>query len=977
MADIKILLEYLNKGREGYDVRFIVTMRNYAADAVIKSIEEHTVPWVLRVKGFSDDEIKEFLKVNMQINNPRYVNHIIRIAEGNPRIAYMAGQLAKKEQSLDAIGDAVQLYENYYGKYLSDSKIMMDRNLGLTAGIVALLKAVYLDNLCCLEKIFQKGVIDDKNFIDSVFKLFDLEIIDIDCREKRVAAISDQCLSNYLLFMCFFQKRYLEFSDVLEIGFRNFRKGMVKATGVLWNVFSSEQLHDYLTSEIIKVWDIFEKEADERLFADYVKEFHFFRPEPALLFVENWIGKIKSKKIDLDEADFNKSTYLRRDSIIDLLSGYRHFKLLPEVIEILCDYVIKKQDAVRDAFECIKNNYSIDQYSYDYDYYTERTVLNVLAEKRENDIMTKLYIYTAAHFLLAFFRTTEVGRGRKLISYKIPVYLTKGSMSYRESIWKELICILQEDEKWQIMVWEELLNYARIRREEEKDVILFDKKYIPYVIEYMNQVSRLKICVLCQKLERKWKIYGVHTKCFEHIYNIPVWNTYCVFTKSFRGEGISFEESECRRKEWLSDYADANGNEIRNIVRMMNGAANEIEDKKYLISDSLQIFISIILEDKEKAPLVAEVLLENIQLELYPGPVVKRLIELWGIEKTYDYISEKGQNEWQFLFFEMLELESYDDKVKWRMKFLEFLKEDTDKNIVHAPYRNLAFLQKFLDVDPHIYINVSKIILQKKNYNDFMQLIYFGLLFYERAFSPENVYSYFETEKFLLIEIYFSIINEKNVYIDFHGNYIRYFIEKDTAWIKAYSENFCKKNTQISEYEPDRIISCWKLENYNEVFDCMFEDAADNIQSGHWWIKDAFRCVLINVNNEEEFVEKRNHWFLHAVRKNINNDRIFVLFDILSELDTECRKAALKQFIMLNQDFEIFKKLQLEADIIGGSGSMLHEMRARIEYYETLLPLFTGRKLLKHKQLIKERIDKWKKRKKNQEMEEIILSLYD
>ena len=121
LADIKILLEYLNKGREGYDVRFIVTMRNYAADAVIKSIEEHTEPWVLRVKGFSDDEIKEFLKVNMQINNPRYVNHIIRIAEGNPRIAYMAGQLAKKEQSLDAIGDAVQLYENYYGKYLSDS----------------------------------------------------------------------------------------------------------------------------------------------------------------------------------------------------------------------------------------------------------------------------------------------------------------------------------------------------------------------------------------------------------------------------------------------------------------------------------------------------------------------------------------------------------------------------------------------------------------------------------------------------------------------------------------------------------------------------------------------------------------------------------------------------------------------------------------------------------------------------------------
>lgn len=60
--------------------------------------------------------------------------------------------------------------------------------------------------------------------------------------------------------------------------------------------------------------------------------------------------------------------------------------------------------------------------------------------------------------------------------------------------------------------------------------------------------------------------------------------------------------------------------------------------------------------------------MENNQLELNHGPVVKRLIELWGIEKTYDYICEKGQNEWQFLFFEMLELKSYD----WQSIFNPF-----------------------------------------------------------------------------------------------------------------------------------------------------------------------------------------------------------------------------------------------------------------------------------------------------------------
>ncbi len=145
--------------------------------------------------------------------------------------------------------------------------------------------------------------------------------------------------------------------------------------------------------------------------------------------------------------------------------------------------------------------------------------------------MTKLYIYVASHFLPAIFHTTEVGRGRKLISYSIPVYLTKGSMAYRESIWKELTNIVQEDKKW-IMVWEELLKYAKIRHEEEKDVILFDYEYIPSIIEHMKQVSRLKICVLCQKLEKKWEFYGVSTKRFEHIYKIPIWKVYHTFPQS-------------------------------------------------------------------------------------------------------------------------------------------------------------------------------------------------------------------------------------------------------------------------------------------------------------------------------------------------------------------------------------------------------------------------------------------------------------
>ena len=45
-----------------------------------------------------------------------------------------------------------------------------------------------------------------------------------------------------------------------------------------------------------------------------------------------------------------------------------------------------------------------------------------------------------------------------------------------------------------------------------------------------------------------------------------------------------------------------------------------------------------------------------------------------------------------------------------------------------------------------------------------MLSIYFGLLFYEREFSPEKVYSYFETEK-VLLWIYIFLLSMKKMYI--------------------------------------------------------------------------------------------------------------------------------------------------------------------------------------------------------------------
>lgn len=279
LVGLKYVLEYINMENMGYDIKIISTLRDYTAAGVVNQIRQYTEPHILNVVPFTDVQIKEFLNVNMEIRNGDYVDTIIRIAEGNPRIAYMAGRLAKAEQSLSAINDATQLYESYYTKFLVSSAITTDRDLCLTASVISLLHTINLSDIKPLESLLDKLNMNQELFLKMIYRLCEDEFVEI--KLDKVAIISDQCLRNYMLYYAFCKKRIVPYSELLEIGFRSFRNGIVKATSILWNIFSSSEIHDYLSSEIEKVWDIYKEEGGE-IFYEFVKYFHDFRPEEVL-----------------------------------------------------------------------------------------------------------------------------------------------------------------------------------------------------------------------------------------------------------------------------------------------------------------------------------------------------------------------------------------------------------------------------------------------------------------------------------------------------------------------------------------------------------------------------------------------------------------------------------------------------------------------------------------------------------------------
>ena len=147
LSGLSQVIQYISKNNEGYTIKVVLTVRDYAKDLVVRIANKYTVPQMILLSSFSDDDIKEFLAVNMEITEELYVDQIIRIAEGNPRIAYMAGKLVKDTRSFSAIHDASQVYEQYYSTII-ELRIRKDRELCLVAGILALVNAVfYIKNL--------------------------------------------------------------------------------------------------------------------------------------------------------------------------------------------------------------------------------------------------------------------------------------------------------------------------------------------------------------------------------------------------------------------------------------------------------------------------------------------------------------------------------------------------------------------------------------------------------------------------------------------------------------------------------------------------------------------------------------------------------------------------------------------------------------------------------------------------------------
>ena len=514
----KILLDYLTNDSK---IKLIFTIRNYAKEAILNNINEITSSvFAIEIKKISDEEIKEFLIQNMEIRNEHYISKIQEIAQGNTRIAYMAGKLAIKAQNLSSVSNATELYSIYYDKYLQETDIVKNRNLCKTLSIVSIIRKLDLENSNLITFFLNFFEISNKEFENSIYELEKLEILEI--YRKRIVLMNEQCLANYMIYYGVYKNNYIDFSNFLYEMFKTYRGYILETIRILLNVFRSEEMEDFIKEAIDIVWMKYKKE-DKNLYYDFMIYFLQFNETEVLFYINEIIEEISNE---------DSLTYI---GVMELLLKFNGSKHMGEAFELIFELIKKIPDELNEIAKKIEEGYIGTSNSYHWNYYTENILVKKLIENVNTEIICDLFLKLSNPLLKTSFNPISSGGKNILLYHTIELELTKEVENYRKLIWEQLLK-LSDNTKYQRTIIDILEKYSPSYNSKGKELNIFDIKWIDLILTKLDKKNYLNKILLGKISDKILKIYKKYNLDFSIEFNKILeskdWELYSIMTSN-------------------------------------------------------------------------------------------------------------------------------------------------------------------------------------------------------------------------------------------------------------------------------------------------------------------------------------------------------------------------------------------------------------------------------------------------------------
>lgn len=979
LSELSLVLSYLSESCPGRKCiqKIILTVRDYARRQVLEKVADFEKPEILKVGIMKDEEISQLMEKYFEIRNPMYLERITSIAEGNARLAMLAGKTAAKEDPLLAINDATELYDAYYGKQI-DAIVRTETGI-ISAGIMAFFEGIYLENLDYLDPLFSAVKLTKDQFISDLKMLHEMELVDI--RQSKAARMSDQSFSNYLIKHVFVDRRILPLSQMIEVSFFISRARTISACNVLMNVFAEDTIQHYIKEQLSIAWNHIK--GDPEKFPPFFKAFHMIRPTETLLYIKKAIDMESFHPFDVQSLDFKKleaNTEIN-DNIVSILCSFKRHKMLSSALDLLILYYQKRPDLFAQVYSAFTSRFGVDKDSYLFRFSMQQLVTDKLCHYvEENPTLQNLLLFlcVAENYLMLTFNRVESGRRHTICWYTFPLSYDEQLMAYRARLLQELIKIYANGQCHEEIEYL-LLNYCR-GNQYNLDYSILERE-ISQILAFFPMLSpdNLHHCVIAAHIKDVLKLIG----CDAGNVLLPFLNAqkYLIFStlngKRHKQVYKEYQEKEAWEREQIySLVKEYHISEYENMFHICNECLCTVDKDASLLISGVEHALEAIPAD---STLYIDVIEKYIQADTpycwHPHKILERLFTLIPPEKVKDLIISvnfKQQNIWMWEFYTCLP-ESHITP-SWAEDLLHFL-DRPSLTLKSVPSRPLRAISKYDAVYKNIILEASRIISEHYDKSPYIFYLYFECLSYLRASDAAEMVNLYKSDLNLLEDIYFKLITYENR-VDEGGKLLAEIVSADGSFLFDYLDFVLNQTTRF-HYMYDarltRLAFVWQKDDYlahmDVISDYLLERSANRVQPSI----SVFRYLFACEEGENDVTKRYVLWIRHTIQKFFEDEqRMYILFSALEDQNENLRREALKEFLHQNLDYQLFKRLPLDSSLVSGAGSLIPDIQRKIDYLRSLLPLLSGIEFLQHTQKIERDIQRWEADIQHEEIEELL-----
>lgn len=980
------IVQLLQDQHEDQRIKVIVTVRDYALDGIRDSASSQGDAPIMELKPLEDNQIKQLVEDEFVILNLLYLERIADISKGNPRLAMMAAEVAKRENKLESIIDVTVLYDKYFESVRKDLQELSDKNLLKVAGIVAFFQSIDYSNDQIMASIEDAFEMPSGTFWETAQKLHDLEIFDM--YENEVVKTSDQILSTYLFYLAFFKDKVLEFSILLEHFFPKNRHHLVDAIYPVRNTFNPDEVEGEMREPVDKAWLSLEERNDKDGLLHLLGVFWFLFPTETLLYVRGQIDEMDLKELDLSKMEFKENSWIPSPSILDILGSFKYgndadFRI---ALELLLEYVAKRPDELPQVLFLLIDRFGFDHRSHFNGFRIQQDVIDLLwkhANNGQNVLYSRIFLAVADKYIQIKFHTTELKSHHSFSTINFQLPPTPEIKQLRQKIW-DRVFLLYKIKSLQRIVLNVLHNYCisnladSVKEIETQDAIR--------VLNFINTDLNSDSFCVCFAVHEYLNLLGSHGIPFDRDINVKFTNeVYKLSTvllqnnSERRNLNLSHEKYGQLKKMLIDEETkDFELSDYKRFFNMCQEIYIEMVPKRMDYQIQIET-INILLALADRKPTLYINVLEyylrlgdpfNLISLPESSRVIAKLVEICSAERSYEILRSLDPKMRPWLFFYYISLPASEIS-NVHLHELYSLYRETEGNDLP---RSLDFLLKYCFIDEDIVVRITEIILEKVR-ADSNYAYALASLFNKYTNINKNIINIFFKNKTVLKDAYFAVL-KINEHVDYDGKTFERILDVDSNFISEYIDHVYKTKMMRGLSHDTRDFSfLWIRDDHEEVIALALNQVFKN-ESEQGAFQYAYTYLDIFFVNKkdhkmhDEISEKQDRFLNGFIKQQYKNpDLMSFIFGVIADFSVERRLQFVVLFLEYNKSFEDFQKLALEPNSWGWSGSAVPMLEKRVGYFESLLLHLNDVQLLQHRQHVERIIQgiriqiEWEKKK--------------